>query len=89
MRRNVSRALVALVLLCAAGAAAAGWTMTRQVVAGGGGRSQGGGYTLQGTIGQPAAGVSDATRDRAWSGFWGPRAAAPTGDAIFHDGFEG
>lgn len=90
MRGILLRAVAALALLPAAGAvAAAGWTMTRHVIAGGGGHSQGGGYSLQGTIGQPAIGVSDATRERVWSGFWGPQASVPAGDDIFRDGFEG
>ena len=48
-----------------------GYSMTRSVIAGGGGVSGGGSYDLEGTIGQPATGVSSQGEYHVASGFWG------------------
>ena len=55
-----------------------GWTLD-----GGGGRSQGSGYALHATLGQPDAGTSHGGGFALAGGFW-PAAT----DALFADGFE-
>lgn len=63
--------------------------LTRWSIDAGGTTSvSGGGFRLGATLGQPDAGLASAANLVLSAGFWAPRAAAPTGDAIFADGFE-
>jgi hypothetical protein len=52
-------------------ASPAGFDLDWHVVAGGGGASSSPGYVLQGTAGQPAAGVLSGGDYALGSGFWG------------------
>jgi hypothetical protein len=72
--------------VCVAGAAGA-QSLTRSTVDAGGGRSSGGGYQLQGTIGQADTQASAGATFRLRGGFWVPT-SAPQGDGLFGDGFE-
>ena len=75
---NNLKTIIALCLLLSifssAAAAQSGGTFTirKSVIAGGGEKSAGGGITVQGTIGQPLAGMESAGGNiRLRSGFWG------------------
>lgn len=79
-KRELSRPLgkaflVILLLLCTAGltsASQAGYTLDWWTASGGGGTlSDGGGYTLGGTAGQPGAGDSSGGDYALTGGFWG------------------
>jgi len=64
-------------------------SLTRWTIdAGGTTHVSGGGFRLAATIGQPDAARVSAAGYVLSAGFWAPRAAAPSGDAIFVDGFE-
>ena len=66
--------LLAITVLVVTSAALAlgGENISRWVVAGGGGQSAGGGYALNGTLGQPEAGPTLSDGDYTLSGgFWG------------------
>jgi hypothetical protein len=56
--------------------AATEFTITESVIAGGGGSSTGNEFSVQGTIGQPAAGIAISGSFELEAGFWN-RAAAP------------
>lgn len=60
---------------------------------GGGGRMAGGGYTLNGTIGQPDANPQGAMIGagslKVYGGFWIGPGMWTADDAIFRDGFDG
>ena len=60
--------LVALVVLTMPASAA--YEITPSVVASGGGTSSGGSYSVSGTIGQPAIGVTSGPSNSAEIGFW-------------------
>lgn len=70
------RMVIALALLCAlllvvvAVVALNSFKVTRQVVGGGGGHLEQGGYALDGTIGQAAAGTVGDAAYALCSGFW-------------------
>ena len=70
---------VVVVLLCGlvlAGSvlAANGFAIPRSVIGGGGQRGTGGGYILNGTVGEPVAGdLNVGTTYDGSSGFWWPR----------------
>ena len=69
--------LLAITVLVVASAALAlgGENISRWVVAGGGGQSVGGGYALNGTLGQTEAGPTMSGGDYTLSGgFWGGEA---------------
>ena len=71
---SVHYLLLAIMVLVVASAALAlgGENISRWVVAGGGGQSIGGGYALNGTLGQPEAGPTMSGGDYTLSGgFWG------------------
>lgn len=63
--------------------------LTRWTIDAGGGYLSGGGWVLQGTVGQPDAGTATATGSGiiVQAGFWFGNAAAPDDD-LFRDGFE-
>ena len=66
--------LLAITVLVVASAALAlgGENISRWVIAGGGGQSSGGGYALNGTLGQTEAGSTMSGGDYTLSGgFWG------------------
>lgn len=90
--RALPTVAIAVLLACSAGigAADAATTIERSVIGTGGGTASGGGYVMQGTLAQPAPGMSDAGPGadalRVQAGFWQPRAPVP--DALFADGFE-
>jgi len=74
MKRHLPSILLTLAILAALTSAALAqgdYAIPRAVIAGGGGFSTGGQYDLQGTAGQPLAGVSDAGAYDLSSGFWG------------------
>ena len=76
LRRGVIPALIITLLLleCAPGVQAqpGGYDLTWSTVDNGGGASLGGGYTLNGTIGQAEAGVASRGGGYALvAGFWG------------------
>lgn len=59
------------------------FTITKSVIAGGGGTSSGGTFTLDGTIGQSAAGTTSTGGDFSLTGgFWGGVAAPVTSVTI-------
>lgn len=61
--------------------------LTRWTIDSGGGYLSGGGWVLQGTVGQPDAGTATAGGIGLRAGFWFGNAAAPD-DELFRDGFE-
>lgn len=69
----VSALLIALIIILTSGAALAdslGYTLDWWTVDGGGGSSQGGDYSLSGTIGQPDAGAMQGGDYSLAGGFW-------------------
>jgi hypothetical protein len=62
----------------------AGFDLSWWTVDGGGGRSAGGGYHLEGTLGQPDAGQASGGGHALVGGFWALRS-----HVVFRDGFEG
>lgn len=58
-------------------APAGAYQITWSVIAGGGGTASGGGYVLNGTVGQPAAGFVQGGSFLHWIGFWAGEAANP------------
>jgi len=60
----------------------------RSTLDGGGGRSQGGVFSLQGTIGQPDAARSSGGAYVLAGGFWSMSAGPAPSDAVFSNGFE-
>ena len=60
----------ALLLLAAVALAQGSYDLSWRVIAGGGGQMQSAGYTLMGTIGQPAAGMMQSSSHSLCSGFW-------------------
>src|SRR5262245_33321255 len=64
-------------LLAEASYCAPNYEASWSVVAGGGGTSASGQYTLQGTIGQPAASLSSGGTYSLASGFWGQVVQTP------------
>ena len=81
---------VALMLGFASFAFAAGVSADWHTTDGGGGVSNGGGYSVSGTIGQADAGSAQTpTQLRADNGYWaGVEAPAPGGNGVFADSFE-
>jgi len=72
-RERLSILLTSLALLFLLGGAALasnGYSLDWWTVDGGGGVSQGGSYTLQGSIGQPDAGLLNADSYGMGGGFW-------------------
>jgi hypothetical protein len=67
--------IAGLLLVTAALAAPAAFSLTWWTVDGGGGISQGGSYSLSGSVGQPDAGVLSAGAYTLTGGFWGGAAA--------------
>ena len=64
-------ALTVALLACATGEARAQFTVARYTIDGGGGtRSTGGTFTVDGTIGQPDAGLLSGSNFRLGGGFW-------------------
>jgi hypothetical protein len=55
---------------------------------GGSAALEGGDLTMGATLGQSTPGLATGGTLRLIAGFWSPGSAAPTGDAIFADGFE-
>ena len=92
MRRTVILVLATLVFLVSAVALAQSsggdFEIIKNTIDGGGGMSQGGDFTLTGTIGQPDAGnkVLSGENFSLSGGFW---ANATIFDEIFKDSFEG
>jgi hypothetical protein len=92
-RRGYRARFATLVLLgVLAGAALAqssggDFSVPRVVVAGGSASASGGDFRVTATSGQPEAGIGSGGTFRVQGGFW-PQQAAPSGDAIFCDGFE-
>lgn len=87
-RRRQCIAVVALALLAGGGIAAA-QQIVAHVIAGGGGisHSAGGCRTLEGSVGETAAGVSSGATFTVKAGYWA--GAGSTGrDSLFHSGFE-
>lgn len=85
---SLSRWLCAGVVLALPLAALAATTLQGRVIANGGTtQSQGGDYTLAGTIAEPVAGASGNGTLQLDSGFWQP-ALAPLPEVLFSDGFE-
>ncbi len=72
-------------LLLMGGAAAQDLQMQRAVIAPAGGKAAGGGFVLDGTLGQPVSGVSTGDGYVLESGFHQREAL---GDALFANGFE-
>ena len=66
-----------LLVTAAALAAPLGYNLSWWTVDGGGGTSQGGGYTLNGTIGQPDTGVLVGGDYTIAGGFWSEVAPVP------------
>jgi hypothetical protein len=62
--------LTALLLLAAVALAQGSYDLSWHVIAEGGGQMQSAGYTLMGTIGQPAAGMLQSSSHSLCSGFW-------------------
>jgi hypothetical protein len=69
--RTATALLLALVTLSALASSGGGFLLDWFTVDGGGGRSSGGVYTLNGTIGQPDAGVLAGGAYTLQGGFWG------------------
>lgn len=85
----------AVVLLVAAALAAAGFApaqnfeMEQSVIAPGGDTATGDDWTLDATLGQPAAGVAQGDAFVLFAGFWVPdNVEAPPTEVVFSDGFE-
>jgi hypothetical protein len=55
---------------------------------GGGQHSQGTRFTVEGTVGQPDAGLAQGPRFRVDGGFWPTAATAAPTDSIFRNSFE-
>lgn len=75
----------------AAVAGGGAFALSRWTIDGGGGRSAGGSFAIHGTIGQPDADPLQPSAGGAFTvigGLWPGLARAPTGDAVFADGFE-
>ena len=74
MKRRNWMALIALVLLILMAAsvalAAPGVAIDWWVMAGGGATAEGGGVTMNGTLGQPVIGVSEGEGVRLSAGYW-------------------
>lgn len=86
-----ARLLLAAVLVAATPPVPAGngFAIPRATVDGGGGRSDGGIYTVTGTIGQPDVGAASGSVYAVSGGFWASAApAGGDGDLLFKDGFE-
>jgi hypothetical protein len=62
---------IVLILTFATIAARAQYTIESSAINGGGGKSQGGRFTVEGTIGQPVVGISNGGRYQIDGGFWG------------------
>jgi len=65
----------ALLVLSVSPPAAAQYSMGTSVVGSGATEASGGGYTLRGTVGQPAVGHSATGDNHLWAGFWYARGA--------------
>lgn len=76
--------------LVAAPAFAQDFTLDRAVIAPGGESSSSGEWTLEATLGQPAAGVAEGDDFILLSGFWTPDSVEPPQrEVLFVDDFEG
>lgn len=87
--RRLRTAVPLLLLALAALAEAAPFRLVSGTVDGGGAHSQGTRFTIEGTTGQPDAGLAQGARFRVDGGFW-PTAtagAAPV-DSLFRNSFE-
>ena len=89
------RAFVLILVACSASASLAAvssggeFELRRTTIDSGGGQSQGGGFVLQGTIGQPDAGQAmQGGNFSLRGGFWTPSQPGQRPDPIFLDGFE-
>jgi hypothetical protein len=87
-RTGVAACLV-IVALLAVGAGTlwalttAGFQLSWWTVDGGGGRSEGSGFVLSGTAGQPDAGLLIGPGYTLGGGFWAGGALAPAGHAVY------
>lgn len=77
-------ALVALASM----AEAAPFRLVSGTADGGGEHSQGSRFTVEGTVGQPDAGLSQGPRFRVDGGFWPTAADSAATDSIFRNSFE-
>ena len=80
-RTEMGKLLVLIVLagmLVSTGASAADYQINWYCIGSGGGAAEGGGYKLNCTIGQPAAGFMNGASLLHWVGFWGGDAPTPT-----------
>jgi len=68
---NTKRTLLLIAVIHPLSVLAQDSTIESHVISGGGGTSSGGGYTISGTIGQPAAGALSAGEHVLHGGFWG------------------
>ena len=72
MNRLISRTFPVCALLCCALATMAqSYSLDSFTIAGGGGASSGGGYSMNGTIGQPDTGTMSGGNYSLTGGFWG------------------
>ena len=86
MKRSILYALLALALILVASrtlAAVEDFSLPWWTVDGGGGRSEGGGFVLHGTAGQPDAGLLTGPGYTLGGGFWTGGELAPAGHAIY------
>lgn len=83
------RSLAVLLLLLATLAEAGPFRLVSGTVDAGGAHSQGSRFAVEGTVGQPDAGLAQGARFSVDGGFWPTTAtsAAPT-DSIFRNSFE-
>lgn len=92
MNRTLTGGLLAIIALvtCAPGALAQDFTLEQSVIAPGGESSTGDNWTLDATLGQPAAGVAEGDDFVLFAGFWVPDSVEPPlREIFFADGFEG
>ncbi|MCF6289192.1 MAG: hypothetical protein L3J53_08175 [Proteobacteria bacterium] len=62
------------------------YSIEKYVISSGGSISSGGGFTVQGSIGQVVTGLSNSASFSLQSGFW--HEAVPLGEEIFKNSFE-
>jgi hypothetical protein len=90
VRKRRAYALAALCLCAAASLYASdprggSYSLRKQVIAGGGAASNGGSYSLVGTIGQSVTGPTGSGASQLQQGF---HAGVARADELFNDGFE-